>query len=835
MQTNIDWKKAMPYVVAILLFILIGSAFLYPVWQGKKMRQGDITIFRGMSKELVDYREQTGEEALWTNGMFGGMPAYQISTKYPNNWVKKIDKVLRLNLPHPLSLMFLYFLGFFIFMLALGVGVWTSIIGAIAFAFSSYFIIIFEAGHNSKAHAIAYMAPLLGAVILTYKGKYVWGGVLTLLFAALEIATNHFQITYYTLIALLVMAIFFFIDDLKQKQLPRFLKASAVLVLAGVLAVLPNITNLMVSSEYGAYSTRGQSELAKASHIQTTGLDKDYVTQWSYGIAETWSLLVPNIKGGASGLLAADKEAMKAVPRQMQQAMAQMRVSSYWGDQPFTAGPTYAGAVVFFLCLLALVFAKGKLKWGFLSIGIVGVLLAWGKNFMPLTNLFLDYFPLYNKFRSVSMILVLAELAIPALAFGGLWQIINNPQIVNKKRLLIVWGSLQTLLLLFLLMPKLFFSFVSAYESQMLLENSNAQLQSFFDTVKEVRIGIYKADVLRSSLFVLLAGGLLYAFVAQKIKKPLFLSLIGVLVLVDMYGVARRYVDADNFDRAQKIERPYVASVADNSILQDKSIDYRVLNLNNPFNDGATSYFHKSVGGYHAAKMSRYQELIDHGLQAEISTLISALQSSQGDMAVINQGLDKSTLLNMLNTRYLIYNPSAAALPNPYAFGNAWFVKEVKWVNSAQAEMDALLQVEGKSTAIISQAFKTQSANNKLGLDSNRYVSLLSYQPNALEYQYQSTEDGVLVFSEIYYDKGWQAYLDGKPVPHMRANYVLRALAVPAGAHTIRFAFEPKTYYTGEKIALFGSILLIVLLVGAMAYQWCTVNAGRVPKSAEKA
>lgn len=823
MQENNLWKKGLPYAAAIVIFIAISFAFLYPVMQGKQMRQHDITIFKGMSKEIVDHRAAHGEEPLWTNSMFGGMPAYQISTLYPNNWAKKIDRLITLNLPRPVNLMFLYFVGFFILMLALGVGPWTAALGALAFAFSSYFIIILEAGHNSKAHAIAYMAPLMAGVWLTYKKRYVLGGALTLLFAALEISTNHFQITYYILIALLLLAAVVLAEHIKQKRLLDFAKASAILLLAGGLAILPNITNLMVTSEYSKYSTRGQADLAKEAHIQTTGLDKDYATQWSYGIGESWSLLIPNAKGGGSGALANNKKAMQNLSPQMKQAMMQMRVSSYWGDQPFTAGPTYAGAVVVLLFLLALFYTRGPWKWAMIATALLGMLLAWGKNFMPLTNAFLDYFPFYNKFRSVSMILVLAELAIPALAFWGLWQLISQAEQwrQKKKPFLIVWGALQGLLLLFFLFPNIFFNFLSQMEATQIAGNTNAQIVDFFHTVEQARITIFKADVLRSSLFVLLAGALLYAFMYNKIQKTWLLAGLSLLLLTDMYGVARRYVDADDFESKSKIQRPYTASVADKSIMQDKSLDYRVLNLNNPFNDGATSYFHKSVGGYHAAKMSRYQELIENGLDTEINGFITALQASKGDMTIVDNAMLTLPLLDMLNTKYLIYNPSAPALANPHANGNAWFVQKLEWAPSAQAEIDALHRIDPKNTAVVNAKYKDMlsASPSTWQTDSTAQVQLLSYQPNRLEYKYHTAKPGFIVFSEIYYPKGWKAYIDGKETPYMCADYVLRAMAVPAGTHSIQFVFHPHTYHQGESIALFGSILMLLIVLGALAYQ----------------
>lgn len=419
-------KPILPYLVAIIVFIALSFAFMNPVLQGKKLKQSDITVFKGMSKEIADFRTETGKEPLWTNSMFGGMPAYQISTLYPNNWIKKVDKLIKLNLPHPVNLMFLYFLGFFILLIVLRVNPWLAIVGAISFTFSSYFIIILETGHNSKAHAIAYMAPVIAGIMLTYRGKYLLGGILTALFAALEITANHLQITYYLLLLIIILVVSIFFDHLKNKTLPQFGKATAILIVAAVLAILPNITNLLVTSEYSAQSMRGKSELKVDENNQTSGLDKDYATQWSYGIAESWSLLIPNVKGGASGALASNDDAMDQIDPKYRQTIAQNYISSYWGNQPFMAGPTYAGAIIIFLFLLGLLIVKGSLKWGLLLATILSLALAWGKNFMPLTDLFMDYMPLYNKFRAVSMTLIIAEFTIPLLAILALWELVMD-------------------------------------------------------------------------------------------------------------------------------------------------------------------------------------------------------------------------------------------------------------------------------------------------------------------------------------------------------------------------------------------------------------------------
>lgn len=818
MKNQNIFQKSLPYITAVIIFILISFIFLNPVLEGKKMKQSDITIFKGMSKELVDYREQTGEEALWTNGMFGGMPAYQISTKYPNNWIKKVDKVIKLGLPHPVNLLFLYFLGFFILLIILKIDPWLAIIGSFAFAFSSYFIIIFEAGHNSKAHAIAYMAPLIGSIILTYRGKYLLGGALTALFAALEISANHLQITYYLLIFIVIMGFFILFDHLKRKAMPHFGKATAVLIIAALLAILPNLTNLWVTSEYSSQSMRGKSELLKEGVAQTGGLDKGYATQWSYGIGESWSLLFPNAKGGGSGALAANKKAMEEVDPQMRQAFAQNRISSYWGDQPITAGPTYAGAIMVFLFILGLFYVKGWLKWALLAGTIISITLAWGKNFMPLTSFFLDYFPLYNKFRAVSMILILAEFTIPVLGILAIWEIIKNPEIIKEKHreFFIAFGLTGGLLLMFYILPSVFFNFLSQMEEQQL--GSNPQYADFIFNMEAARISIFKADAIRSFIYITLMAGLLYAFSLKKFNKNILLVVFAVLLLADMFTINKRYVNEDSFDKRKRIENPYTPSVADKAILADKSLDYRVLNLGGTFQDGRTSYYHKSIGGYHSAKLGRYQDLIDFRLSEEISDLIETLQNSGGFEAV-NDKLKVLNTINMLNTKFIIYNPQAPPIMNPYANGNAWFVEGTKWVENANVELDELTFTDLKTTALVDVRFKENLEGFKPSTFAGNTIKLVDYQPNHLIYETNCTSEQLAIFSEIYYNKGWEAYIDGEWTPHFRANYTLRALRVPAGKHKIEFKFLPKSYYTGEKIALFGSILILLVFFSIIGFE----------------
>lgn len=807
-------KPILPYLVAIIVFIALSFAFMNPVLQGKKLKQSDITVFKGMSKEIADFRTETGKEPLWTNSMFGGMPAYQISTLYPNNWIKKVDKLIKLNLPHPVNLMFLYFLGFFILLIVLRVNPWLAIVGAISFTFSSYFIIILETGHNSKAHAIAYMAPVIAGIMLTYRGKYLLGGILTALFAALEITANHLQITYYLLLLIIILVVSIFFDHLKNKTLPQFGKATAILIVAAVLAILPNITNLLVTSEYSAQSMRGKSELKVDANNQTSGLDKDYATQWSYGIAESWSLLIPNVKGGASGALASNEDAMDQIDPKYRQTIAQNYISSYWGNQPFMAGPTYAGAIIIFLFLLGLLIVKGSLKWGLLLATILSLTLAWGKNFMPLTDLFMDYMPLYNKFRAVSMTLIIAEFTIPLLAILALWELVKNPKNILKHRNAIGIAFLFSggLSLFFYLVPGIFSFFSEMEKAQFFSGQNDPQLDIILSNIELARVSIFTADALRSFLLIMVSMSLIMAFAYQKVSKNLFIALIGILILLDLFSINKRYLNDDSFERARLVDQPYQPSQANKLILEDKDLDYRVLNLNNPFSDASVSYYHKSIGGYHSAKLGRYQDLIDHILIDEIGKITATLQNQPTEESIA-EAFNQVPVLNMLNTKYIIYNPAAAPLYNASANGSAWFANDIVWVENANEELETIKTFDSKQSIIIDERFKKNIGAIQFHNDSSALV-MESYLANHLVYNSYSQSEKIAVFSEIYYDKGWNAYLDGNKADYFRANYTLRAMKIPAGIHKIEFKFEPVSYQKGEQIALIGSIILLLAFLG---------------------
>jgi len=843
------FKKLSPHLIVILLFVGISFAYFSPVLQGKLLDMPDITHHKGMSKEVTDFREATGEEALWTNAMFSGMPAYQISTKSNNNLIQYVVKAIKLGIPRPANLLFLYLLGFYLLLLSLKVDYRLSAVGAIAFAFSSYFFIIIMAGHMTKAHAIAYVPMVVAAVLYTYRGKMLLGGVLTALAVALQLYANHLQITYYLVLVLILIGIVQFVKDLKVNNLPDFAKRSGVLVLAALLASGTAVTRLSTTMEYGKDSTRGKSELTNNLDNKTSGLDKDYATSWSYGVAETFTLLIPNFYGGASqGALTTKSETYQAIKRAPNAKQLIKQLPLYWGTQPFTSGPTYAGAIVMFLFIFGLFFVKSEMRVWILLATILSIMLAWGKNFMPLTDLFLDYFPGYNKFRAVSMILVIAEFTIPLLGFVALNKFFNsndesssNVLRVNKYFALLLWIIFSLLLnptfpslslmsiysiifflgpliylvysiikessstisistsfdksvalkssfyltggitLVFALMPNLFLDFVGGQDANL------AKNGWPIDALQADRAGLLSADAWRSFIFIALTFGAMWMFLKHKLSSKYVILIVGILVLADMWTINKRYLNDDNFARKSKVEIPYHPTQADQQILRDKDPNFRVFNQSvSTFNDASTSYFHKSIGGYHGAKLKRYQELIENHI-------------SKGNMAV----------LNMLNTKYFI-TPKGQVQQNPAAMGNAWFVNEINTVADADAEIAALNRFNPENTAIIDVRFSEQMID---GLDNTgASISLIEYKPNYLKYNSNSSKNGIAIFSEIYYDKGWNAYVDGELKPHFRANYVLRGMQIPAGNLIVEFKFEPAVYHISERIALTSSIILLLLL-----------------------
>ena len=779
-------KKLSPHLIVLLLFAAISFTYFSPVLKGKILDMPDIKHHKGMSKEVVDFRNETGEEALWTNSMFSGMPAYQISTKFKGNILQYVPKIISIGIPRPANLLFLYLLGFYILLLSLKIDYRLSVVGAVAFAFSSYFFIIIQAGHMTKAHAIAYVPMVIAAVLYTYRGKMLLGGVLTALTVALELYANHLQITYYLVLLLVLIGLVQFIKNFKANNLPDFAKRTAVLLLAALLASGTSLTRLSTTMEYGKDSTRGKSELTDNLDNKTSGLDKDYATSWSYGIAESFTLLIPNFYGGASqGALTTESETYQAIKRAPNARQLIKQLPLYWGDQPFTSGPTYAGSIVIFLFILGLFFVKSEMRIWILLATILSIMLAWGKNFMPLTEFFLEYFPGYNKFRAVSMILVIAEFTIPLLAFIALNKFLfftaDLSENEKKKPLKLAFYIAGGFTLLFALVPSLFFDFVGGQDAS--LEKNGWPI----DALQSDRAGLLSADAWRSFIFISLTFGTLWMFLKNKLKSQYVVLIVGFLILADMWTVNKRYLNDDHFVRKSKVETPYQPTQANLQILKDKDPNFRVFNQSvSTFNDASTSYFHKSIGGYHGAKLKRYQELIEKHIS-----------------------LGNSAVINMLNTKYVI-NRKGKLQQNPAAMGNAWFVQNVNIVENADAEIGALNGLDVRNTAVVDERFESQIISGISNEGAS--INLTEYKPNYLKYSSNSTNDAIAIFSEIYYDKGWNAYVDGKSAPHFRANYVLRGMQVPAGQHTIEFKFEPKTYKTGESISLASSILLLLLL-----------------------
>jgi hypothetical protein len=819
--TSFSPKTWLPYPAAIALFVLLSLAYVYPLLQNRVLVQQDIVKFQGMAKEIADFRQQTGEEALWTNSMFGGMPAFQISVIYANNIANYLHELMTLGLPRPADMIFLYFAGFFIFLLMLRVNPWIALAGAAGFAFSSYHFIILEAGHNSKAVAIGYMAPVLGSIIYTFRGNILWGGILFSIFMGLQLWANHFQITYYLGFIVFIYGIALLADHIREKKLTFLLRPLGVLLAGLVVAVGLNAGNFWSTWAYAPETMRGGTELTLEDRQHATGLSKEYITSWSYGKQESFSMLIPNVKGGATGRLADNQRAMNRVDPELHQILGSE--NHYWGNQPFTSGSVYVGAVVIFFLILALYLVKGPVKWVLLFATVLSILLAWGRNFMPLTEFFIDYVPGYNKFRAVSMTLVIAGLCMPALAFLGLNELYRNPGRLNIRSQGLWAAVLFTagILVIFYVAPKAFFDFFSNQENRTFRELGAsepmlaAQINEFVRILEETRIYIFRLDTMRSILFSLGAALLVILFISRKISRTAFAVILLGLITVDMWPVNRRYLNDSHFQPRRRAEVPFPLRAADQHILQDRDGTFRVLDLTeSPFNSSRTSYYHHSIGGYHGAKLQRYQDLIDFRITPELVRMGTKLQLTSSLDSVAELFPEMGTL-NMLNTRYLITNPEREPQFNPYALGNAWFVNNFRIVANADEEMLALEEIDPAVTAVIDQRFAANLEGRSFRGDPNARIELAEYQPNRLLYRVRSGAEQLTVFSEVYYPDGWRVFIDGQEASHFRANYILRAMVLPAGTYEVEFRFEPRTYYAGEKISLAFSILLVLAVIAA--------------------
>ena len=925
----IQWKSLLPVIAALALFYALSLAYFSPVLEGKQLVQGDLRNWQGMAQEIQEHRDAFGEEPLWTGSMFSGMPAYQISLAWPATALSFIDDALHGFLPRPASFLFLYLLGMYVLMRCLRVDPWLGIVGAVAFGFSSYFFAILEAGHNSKANAIGYMPMVLGAVYMLFRGRMLLGAALLALFLALEVAMNHVQITYYLGFVIVLFVLAEAVRVVREKELPSFLKRSGLALGAVVLALVCNLGMLWTTYEYGAYSTRGRSELtikpdgSPSSDIRTDGLDRDYVTQWSYGKQESFTLLVPNAKGGASGsMIQAQADFNQFRDPGFRNALVKeyqggSYVNNYWGDQDFTSGPVYLGAIVVLLLLLALAQAEGLARWWILaaiplifillkieaplvaglvviayllaglvlwkdtlayalfSSLLVTLMLSWGHNYMPLTDFFLDHVPGYSKFRAVTIILVIVELAAPVLGMLYLDRLVKEKgwDKIAERRFLIPAGALLALLLAFAVMPDTFFEFLSDGER----EKFNARIETgaapenevmdLVDGIKAYRVDVFTADVWRSFAFVAFGVVLLFFYGRRKLHKAILIGGLGLLIVVDQFTIDKRYVNNEKdrgrylaWEDAKASAMPFKPNAADMAILQsewtptaevyhkaaidrmkqqragergtDKLVgkdeeliarfaslrrnsDFRVLTLASPFQDSRVSYFHKSIGGYHGAKLKRYQELIEFQIGPAIQRVGGMLNSGTTQQSMDSM-LAGEGVLNMLNARYLIYSNERAPILNSNALGSAWFVEELRYVKNGDEEIVAVGTIDPAKTALVDERYRGQLGAAAAVADPSASVTLDSYNTNEQQYTVRSAGGGIVVFSFIWYGPDWRASIDGKPVDHVRANYVLRAMAVPAGEHKVVFTIEGKAYTTAKPIMLATSILILLLALGAV-------------------
>ena len=820
-------KQWLPDVLVVVLFVGISFAYFFPAdIEGRILYRHDSSASRGAGQELHEYHERTGEIPRWTNALFGGMPTYQMAPSYNSgNILQSGINAYHLWLPENVWYVFVYLLGFYILLRAFDFRWYLAMLGSVIWAFSSYFFIIIAAGHIWKVMALAYLPPMIAGIVLAYRGKYLWGLVVTAVFGAFEIRANHVQMTYYYLFIIAGMVIAYWIEGLKKKDYQHLFKATGVCVIAAVIAVCLNLSNLYHTWQYSKESMRGASELVKKNTENQTssGLDRDYITQWSYGIDETWTLLVPNAKGGASVPLSESKTAMKHADSYYTGIYQQM--GQYWGNQPMTAGPVYVGAFVMMLFVLGLFIVKGPMKWALLVVTILSVLLSWGRNFMPFTDFFLDYVPMYAKFRTVASILVIAEFTIPLLAMLALKKIVDEPELLKRKAkwLCVSFALTGGIALLFALMPKFFFSdFISYNEMQALSQIPAEQLTPLLQNLTEMRVAVFVEDCWRSFYIILISTGVLLSMIYGKLKKEYAVGIILIICLVDMWTVNKRYLNDGMFVPQTVREEPIAKTQAIDHILQDKSLDFRVLNLaTSTFNENETSYYLKSIGGYHAAKLRRYQELVDAYIQREMGDAMSAIAKAAGDMTQIN-GDSVYPVLNMLNTKYFILplnGGQSVPLENPYTYGNAWLVDKINYVSNANEELDAIGTLNLRREAVADQQFK-DVLGEAVVQDSVGVVRIKAYEPNMLTYEVESDKGGIVVFSEIYYP-GWTATVDGVEQELGRVNYVLRALSVKPGKHEVVLSFFPKSIDRTETVAYvsYAILLLIILMLIWIEYR----------------
>ena len=819
-------KKLLPDLIAILAFVLLSFAYFFPAdIENRILFQHDTAAGAGAGQEVKEYYEQTGERSRWTNSLFGGMPMYQIAPSYDSTKsLQRVQKAYQLFLPDYVCLTFMLMLGFYILLRVFGIPVWLAGLGGIMWAFSSYFFILISAGHIWKFITLAYVPPTIAGIVLAYRGKLLWGGILTALFVALQITSNHVQMSYYFFFVILFFVGAYFEKAWRTKTLPQFFKASAVLIVAALVGIADNVSNLYHTYAYSKETMRGKSELVQtgdAAKQTSSGLDRDYITQWSYGIDETLTLLVPNFKGGASAALSQSETAMsKANPMY---SSLYGSLTQYFGTQPMTSGPVYVGAFVLFLFVLGCFIVKGPLKWALIGATFFSIVLSWGKNFMPLTDFFIDYVPLYNKFRAVSSILVIAEFTIPLLAIFALKRLLEEPEILKQEKKPLGISLLLTAgiaLLLAIAPGSIGSGYVPAQEAQMLQNAVNQQmipaneLSGILANLGEMRAELVSSDALRSFIIIGIGCSLLWLYASGKLRSSLTIAGITILCLADMWGVNKRYLNDAQFVPHSIRTETFTKTNTDELILQDTSLDYRVLNFaTSTFDDNNTSYWHKSVGGYHPAKLRRYQEMIEHHISPEMQAAYKAIATAGGEMDSVDA--NKFRILNMLNTKYFIFpagqQRQTVPILNPHAYGNAWFVNKVQYVNNANEEIDALDSIIPTETAVVDARFKdVLKGTTESYKDSLSSIRLTSYAPNRLTYETNNAQDGIAVFSEIYYPDGWHVTIDGQPAELARADYILRTMSVPAGQHTIEMRFDPTSLHVTEGIA-YGALALLVI------------------------